>query len=246
MIGVDEVGRGPAIGPLVVASLAVPENDVQRLLEIGVRDSKKISKAKRKKIEEDIYATLKESDWKLCVLPISPESIDISRSSKSLNEIEEEAFIEAIKNVSLEHTIAKVKLDPIGNQPELFARRMYNRLHPERPHLDFESRKGMDDTCVVTGAASIMAKVYRDRVIADLCSELGFNVGSGYPSDPTTIEALNQLTRGDLPHVSLRWTWATTSNAWKKNHTVPIPIRTTNGTVLQRGLDQILWTKGVD
>ena len=41
MIGVDEVGRGPAIGPLVVASLAVPENDVQKLIKIGVRDSKK-------------------------------------------------------------------------------------------------------------------------------------------------------------------------------------------------------------
>ena len=46
-----------------------------------------------------------------------------------------------------------------------------HRLHPERPHLDFESRKGMDDTCLVTGAASIMAKVYRDRIIADLSSD---------------------------------------------------------------------------
>ena len=244
MIGVDEVGRGPAIGPLVVASLAVPENDVQRLVKIGVRDSKKISKAKREMIEEYIFATLKECDWKFCVLPISPKSIDISRSFKSLNEIEEEAFIEAIKNVSLEHTIATVKLDPIGNRPELFARRMYSRLHLERPHLDFESRKGMDDTCLVTGAASIMAKVYRDRIIADLSNELGFNVGSGYPSDPTTIEALKELTKGELPHDSLRWTWATTSNAWKKNHTVPIPTRTTNGIVLQEGLNPSLWSWG--
>ena len=124
--------------------------------------------------------------------------------------------------------------------------KVYNKLHSIRPNLHFKSRKGMDDKCVVTGAASIVAKQHRDRVISDLSDILGFNLGSGYPSDPTTIEALNQLTRGDLPHVSLRWTWATTSNAWKKNHTVPIPIRTTNGTVLQRGLDPILWTKGVD
>ena len=48
VIGVDEVGRGPAIGPLVVASLAVPENDVQRLLKIGVRDSKSYLKPRGK------------------------------------------------------------------------------------------------------------------------------------------------------------------------------------------------------
>ena len=246
MIGVDEAGRGPAIGPLVVASLAIPKEDVQRLIKMGVRDSKRISKTKREMIEKDIFETMEERDWKVCVIPISPESINISRSIKSLNEIEEEAFIEAIESVSSADTNAKVNLDPIGNNPKLFAMRVYNKLHSRRPNLHFESRKGMDDKCAVTGAASIVAKQHRDRVISDLSDNLGFNLGSGYPSDPTTIEALNQLTRGDLPHVSLRWTWATTLNAWKKNHTVPIPIRTTNGTVLQRGLNPILWTKGVD
>ena len=237
MIGVDEVGRGPAIGPLVVASLAVPVEDVERLIKLGVRDSKRISQAMRKKIEEGILEISEESDWKYCVLPISPESIDISRSLKSLNEIEEELFIEAIKRVTLTHTNAKVNLDPIGNNPKLFAERMYRKLHFERPNLHFESRKGMDDDCAVTGAASIMAKEFRDRAISNLSNDLGFNIGSGYPSDPKTIEALKALTKGDIPHVSLRWTWATTINAWKKNHTVPIPARTTNGIVLQQGLN---------
>ena len=122
--------------------------------------------------------------------------------------------------------------------------RVYNKLHSRRPNLHFESRKGMDDKCVVTGAASIVAKQYRDRVISDLSDNLGFNLGSGYPSDPTTIEALKELTKGKLPHDSLRWTWATTSNAWKENHTVPIPTGTTNGIVLQQGLNPSLWSGG--
>ena len=154
---------------------------------------------------------------------IGPESIDISRSLKSLNEIEEELFIEAIKSVSLTHTNAKVNLDPIGNNPKLFAERMYRKLHFERPNLHFESRKGMDDDCAVTGAASIMAKEFRDRVIADLCSELGFNVGSGYPSDPKTIEALKELQGGSLMtrcvgHGQLHQTHG------KKTILLPIPL----------------------
>ena len=67
---------------------------------MGVRDSKRISKTKRDMIEKDIFETIEERDWKICVIPISPESIDISRSIKSLNEIEEEAFVEAIESVS--------------------------------------------------------------------------------------------------------------------------------------------------
>ena len=113
MIGVDESGRGPAIGPLVVASLAIPKEDVQRLIKMGVRDSKRISKTKREMIEKDIFETMEERDWKVCVIPISPESIDISRSIKSLNEIEEEAFIEAIESVSSADTNAKVNLSLI-------------------------------------------------------------------------------------------------------------------------------------
>ena len=53
-IGIDEAGRGPAIGPLVVCALAMPESEKEILKSIGVKDSKKISRQKREEIAERI------------------------------------------------------------------------------------------------------------------------------------------------------------------------------------------------
>ena len=54
IIGVDEAGRGPAIGPMVIASIAIPEKDVQILRDLGTTDSKVLTKRKRREIEERV------------------------------------------------------------------------------------------------------------------------------------------------------------------------------------------------
>ena len=48
-IGIDEAGRGPVIGPLVVCSVAMPRSDIKQLTEIGVKDSKDLSAKSVKK-----------------------------------------------------------------------------------------------------------------------------------------------------------------------------------------------------
>jgi ribonuclease HII len=97
----------------------------------------------------------------------------------------------------------------------------------------------MDSQNVVAGAASILAKVRRDDAISVIEAQLGIAIGSGYPSDPLTREAVKELTSGELPHECLRWTWSTVSDVWREVHGGPVPIRTAGGSAaLQSSLDE--------
>ena len=75
IVGVDEAGRGPVLGPLVVAAVAVPADDLQRLIELGVDDSKTLSAAKRDELNEIIC---KERNWLVSIIECSPERIDLT------------------------------------------------------------------------------------------------------------------------------------------------------------------------
>jgi ribonuclease HII len=79
----------------------------------------------------------------------------------------------------------------------------------------------------VVGAASIVAKVERDRAVDELREETGLDLGSGYPSDPKTLQVLPELLAGETPHDCLRWRWKTISNAWQELKGAEVPVRTT-------------------
>ena len=64
MIGVDEAGRGPVIGPLVVAALAIPAEDIEILSELNVRDSKDLSPNERLRIFTAINQRIEDGKWK--------------------------------------------------------------------------------------------------------------------------------------------------------------------------------------
>ena len=85
IIGIDEAGRGPAIGPLLVGAVAVDNDDF--LKKIEVKDSKRYSNSSR----EAVFRQLKD---KVCfsVEMITAENIDIKRKSLTLNRIEVNAF----------------------------------------------------------------------------------------------------------------------------------------------------------
>jgi ribonuclease HII len=77
----------------------------------------------------------------------------------------------------------------------------------------------------VVGMSSIFAKVTRDEMIEEISQQIGFSVGSGYPSDPNTQKILGQLVTSPLPHSELRWSWATIKNKWMEKYETPPPIR---------------------
>ena len=96
MIGVDEAGRGPVIGPLVVAALAIPAEDIEILSELNVRDSKDLSPNERLRIFTAINQRIEDGKWKSGLILCSPKRIDINSLTSDLNSLEIDLFSEAI------------------------------------------------------------------------------------------------------------------------------------------------------
>lgn len=194
--GVDEAGRGPVIGPLVVAGVMVSDESVLR--ELKVRDSKKLTPLRRERLDVEIKALARVESHM-----IPAEEIDILRSEMSLNIIEAKVFATIIERLRPD----KVYVDSADVDEGNF------RGYIQR-ELDFQpeivSKHGADDIYPVVSAASIIAKVARDREIERIKGELGMDIGSGYPSDPKTISFIEKWIEeeGGLPPYT-RGSWKT-------------------------------------
>ena len=192
-IGVDEAGRGSVIGPLVVCSFASVSNS--DLLRLGVKDSKDLSKKRR----TELFDVLSEMPHNVIIC--SPERID---NSNNLNQLEVELFAEALSVMPN----GEIMLDACDVDAERFAKNVSTISN-----LDCKAEHKADENHPEVGAASIIAKVTRDRCIEELSEKLGIDLGSGYPSDPKTKDAVKKLVEGKYPHECLRWSWKTVSDA---------------------------------
>ena len=101
-IGIDEAGRGPVIGPLVVCSVALPKDDVKLLIEAGVKDSKDLTPKKREEIRKWFLQNCEQRGWSYALIPCQPSRIDIAVYDKGLNRLETELFAESINELDLE------------------------------------------------------------------------------------------------------------------------------------------------
>ena len=95
-IGVDEAGRGPAIGPLVVSALNIPEADRSILQGLGVDDSKNLSKRERNRLYKEILSYTESLDWTIGLVICDARRIDEWMDDGSLNSLEVLLFSEAI------------------------------------------------------------------------------------------------------------------------------------------------------
>lgn len=199
LVGVDEAGRGAWVGPLVVGAVAVLPQEVDRLREIGARDSKLLSPRRR----EEVYARLQGS-VRMGSIEIPPEEIDRHVRRGKLNELEARAFGE----VARPFAPARVHVDACDTDARRFGRSVARH---GGPGLHVVARHHADRLDPVVAAASIVAKVRRDRAVRRLSELLGQNVGSGYPSDPTTVEVVRAIARPGSPLPDwLRSSWRTT------------------------------------
>ena len=197
--GVDEAGRGSVMGPLVVGAAFVEDDSI--LKEIGVKDSKKLTPKRR----ESMYDRITESADHYSVAIMTAEDIDLRREHESLNEIELAMFAE----VTGSHPASVVYADCPDVNESAFQMHLSARLGG----TDVVARHKADDTYPVVSAASIIAKVTRDRLISDISAEFGEDIGSGYPSDPKTIGFIEKWIKenGCSPRYT-RNSWETVRN----------------------------------
>ena len=224
-IGVDEAGRGPAIGPLVVCAMAIPADDYPILEMLGVDDSKALSKSKRREISQLIRQRCSARGWKIGLSVCEPEKIDLNSVDSNLNALEVELFSDSIKKTVSSESFGSISVDACDTNEARFGDNLRSSLGDSWANWEIISKHRLDQSDLLVGASSIIAKDTRDKAISNLSEKLGIDIGSGYPSDPRTKRAIVELISGPTPHNCLRWSWSTVRDAWISFHNTPIPTR---------------------
>jgi len=185
--GVDEAGRGCFIGPLVVAGASFEDDKIPLLVDLGVKDSKKLTAKKRESLAPMIEALTTNVRY----FELQPRSIDavVNRGVKlrKLNYLEAAAMASVIRSLNPEEAY----VDASDVDDERYGETIL-RLLRVKPRLVCEHKA--DSTYPVVSAASILAKVRRDEIVARLREEYG-DFNSGYPSDERAIEWLKDWYR---------------------------------------------------
>ncbi len=184
IIAIDEAGRGPVIGPMVMTGVLVDEKDLDKLKTIGVTDSKLIPSHKRHAMLEKIKDII--IDHKTII--VSAEELNQRMKIINLNQIE------AIKAAEIINHFNKIDVETAiidCPSPNIGAYKNYIERHLER-EIELRPEHKADLNHVSVGAASIIAKVTRDDEVKKLRQEIGHDFGSGYTSDPKTQDFLKQ------------------------------------------------------
>lgn len=200
--GVDEAGRGCAIGPLVVAGALFDVDDVPGLTGMGVRDSKRLTPRRRQALSDAI----KEQALDYRFVELSPCTID-----KVVNRGVPLRRLNYLETMVMARVIRELKPDSAYvDTCDVDHRRCGEQIQSVLPfHVDVTCVPRADSTYTVTGAASILAKVRRDQLVAGL-RELHGDFGSGYCSDPKTVEYIDAWFRdGREAPPFMRASWAT-------------------------------------
>ena len=244
-VGVDEAGRGPVLGPLVVTAFSLPKPDVVLLEERGITDSKKIKPKERQEMFEWIIENSKSRGWEYHIYTSTPAEIDHAMSLESLNQHEVNIFSHCISKLNCSEKGGTVFLDACDVNAERFGSNVRSQISKwiDSGAWKIESMHGADEMFAVVGAASILAKVTRDLSIEEIERKIGFPIGSGYPSDPVTQKALPLLLEGEKPHDELRWKWATVENAWEKKGLGTLPPRKPSGEFSLKPQQRTLWDR---
>jgi len=193
--GVDEAGKGSVLGPMVIAGVGVASEDV--LSGIPVKDSKLLSPAER----ERLYALIRKR-CKITTVIIDAAEIDAIRREMTLNSCVARAHAEVIRKLAP----AVAYVDACDVNALRYAETV--KSHLDKP-CEVVSEHHADQTYSVVSAASIIAKVTRDRVITKLAKKHGA-IGSGYPADPITVSYLTAyIDKHGSPPPIARKSWKT-------------------------------------
>lgn len=206
--GIDEAGRGPVIGPMVIVGVLVDDLEEDLLKGLGVKDSKLLSPA----VREEKFEKIKQIVRDFKVIIISPKEIDkaVYSEESNLNWLEADTSIAIIEELKPEVAYIDCPSNNIKNYSEYIKMNMKLGLR-EKVKLIAEHKA--DQKYTVVSAASILAKVIRDREINKIKKQYKVNFGSGYPSDPFTK---NFLEDNYDKYPFFRKSWASWRNVAKK------------------------------
>jgi ribonuclease HII len=206
--GVDEAGKGPVLGSLVICGVVIDETELHKLRKMDVKDSKLLKPEERNALYNRIIKAVK--DYKLVV--IEPKEIDdaiLNSAAMNLNKLE------AIKTAQMISELLpdKAYIDCPDVVPDRYKQLLLKNI-AHKPELVVEHKA---EKYAVVAAASILAKVFRDRKIDELKKIHKIDFGSGYCSDPKTKEFMKKYWDDTVYSHIIRKSWATFQNEKIKN-----------------------------
>lgn len=187
-LGIDEAGRGPVLGPMVYGICYCPISKKEDLKDLKVADSKTLTEAERENLFEKLHEANSFIGWALQIL--SPNTISTSmlqRAKYNLNALSHDTAIGLVQYaLDCGVQLKEVFVDTVGPAEKYEA-----KLSQRFPGINVTVRPKADSLFPVVSAASICAKVARDRVVkgwkfAEQLGEVDTDYGSGYPNDPKT------------------------------------------------------------
>ncbi len=210
ILGIDDAGRGPVIGPMVLAGCLVTEEVQKEFKKLGVRDSKQLTDKRRELLAEKI----KEMAETFEVVIIPPSEIDGDTENRiKLNELEALACAKIINKINKGFSKIKVIID--CPSPSIVKWQDYLKTKIQNlSNLEISCEHKADVNHVSVSAASILAKSVREKEMTKLKEVYGEEIGSGYLSDSLTQKFLEKNARKFQDDGIFRKIWA----PWKKAH----------------------------
>ncbi|EFP85606.1 uncharacterized protein PGTG_10935 [Puccinia graminis f. sp. tritici CRL 75-36-700-3] len=212
IMGIDEAGRGPVLGPMVYgAAFCTQAFAEDKLLDLGFADSKTLTHRRREELLEMIVhppadQPLNERvEWNVKVLTPADISQGMNRRSPyNLNAQAFDATCEIIQHaLDLQYNLQHIYVDTLG-PPKTHQM----KLEQSFPGIKFTVCSKADSIYPIVGAASVVAKVTRDAIVSHWIhpesthpqkrkssqedEDATTSLGSGYPSDPNTVKWLSE------------------------------------------------------
>lgn len=188
ILGIDEAGRGPVLGPMVYSSCFVPISFEETLKKLGCDDSKVLKAEQRDKLFDKLdKQTTEYVGWMVHILSAQFISNSmLGRAKYNLNAMSHDTAIGLIKSALREGVkVKKVFVDTVG--PPATYQEKLQRIFPD---IDITVEKKADSKYPIVSAASICAKVCRDKIIKNWKfkenADIERKYGSGYTSDVVT------------------------------------------------------------
>jgi len=219
ILGVDEAGRGPVLGPMVYGICYCPLEQEDRLKSMKFADSKTLTEDQREGLFHEINKANDFIGWMIDV--IAPNVISnnmLQRAKYNLNAISHDSAIGLIKAaINNGVGVKEVYVDTVGDPGKYQA-----KLSEIFPEIKMTVAKKADATYPIVSAASICAKVARDSVIKNWKFVENITetteTGSGYPADPTTKAFLKSQLHPVFGFSQLvRFSWSTADKILQDN-----------------------------
>ncbi|MBI2043342.1 ribonuclease HII [Candidatus Pacearchaeota archaeon] len=207
-LGIDDAGRGPVIGPMVLAGCLINEEVEKEFKKIGVKDSKQLTDKRREFLAEII----REKAETFEIVVVHPEEIDgKNKEGINLNAVEAFACAQIINKINKGFGKIKVILDCPSTNLEKWKDFLKTKIN-NLSNLEVVCEHKADVNHISVSAASILAKSTREKEMSKLKEKYGNEIGSGYSSDPLTIRFLENNIRKHGHDGIFRKSWAT----WKE------------------------------